>query len=93
MSMKRTKARGSDSTKNGESNFWDKPVEKEKKYEEIMEGKSDEQFKAYAMTGTFVKGDLLTHPKFGKGVVTDVEPQRVEIMFADGKKKLGHGAT
>ena len=45
----------------------------------------------YAFTSRFEKGALLAHPKFGKGVVIDVEPQRVEVLFEDGPKKLGHG--
>ena len=45
-----------------------------------------------ANLGYGTKGQLITHPKFGKGVVTDVEPSRVEILFQEGKKKLGHGA-
>ena len=36
------------------------------------------------------KGQLLVHPKFGKGVVLGVEGQRIEVLFEDGPKKLGH---
>ena len=89
--MKRTKTQTKGSAKDGPVDFWAKPVAPEKTYEEAMEGKTDDDFKPWAMNVRFAKGDLLSHPKFGKGVVTEAEAGRVEIMFADGKKKLGHG--
>lgn len=94
MSMKRTKQRGSGGgrDKDTETDFWAKPAAPEKTWDQAMEGQPDEAFVAYAMTSRYTKGQLVTHPKFGKGVVTDAEPTRVEILFQDGKKKLGHGA-
>lgn len=94
MSMKRTKQRGSGGgrDKDTETDFWAKPKEAEKTWEQAMENQPDDAFVAYAMTTRFALGQLVTHPKFGKGVVTDVDPLRVEILFQDGKKKLGHGA-
>jgi len=35
----------------------------------------------------------VTHPKFGKGVVLAVEEQRMDVLFAEGKKKLGQGLS
>lgn len=90
MSMKRTKQRSSGKDKDNEFDPWAKKPEPEKTYEEHMEGKADDAFKPWALATKFAKGDLLTHPKFGKGVVVDVEATRIEILFADGKKKLGH---
>lgn len=92
MSMKRTKQRsGGGREKDGGTDFWAKPVEPEKTWEQQMEGKTDDAFAPYSMAAKYTKGQLLTHPKFGKGVVVDVEASRVEILFQDGKKKLGHG--
>jgi hypothetical protein len=93
MSMKRTKQRGpgGDRDKDTATDFWAKPVQAEKTWDEAMEGRPDDAFSAYSMTSRFAVGQLVTHPKFGKGVVTDAEPTRVEILFQDGKKKLGHG--
>ena len=90
MSMKRTKQRGSGKETDNATDFWAKPVAPEKTFDETMEGKTDEQFKPWALTETFAKGDLVVHSKFGRGVVTDVEGSRIEILFQDGKKKLGH---
>lgn len=95
MSMKRTKQRGPGGgrDKDTETDFWAKPKEAEKTWEQALENQPDEAFTAYAMTARYTKGQLIIHPKFGKGVVTDVEPVRVEILFQEGKKKLGHGAS
>lgn len=93
MSMKRTKQRGSGSgrDKDNDTDFWAKPKEPEKTWEEHVDGKADDAFMPYAMSTRFARGQLVVHTKFGRGVVVDVEPARVEILFQDGKKKLGHG--
>jgi hypothetical protein len=93
MSMKRTKAKTAAKEKDGTTDFWAKPAAPEKSWEESTMEKPDDAFTPYAMRSTFTKGQLITHPKFGKGVVTDVETVRVEILFQDGKKKLGHGQS
>ena len=61
--------------------------------EPCAEAKEDSEFTPYAMTERFTKGQLILHPKFGKGIVMDVETARVEILFQEGKKKLGHGQS
>lgn len=93
MSMKRTKAKTSGKEKDGPTDFWAKPVVPEKTWEESTTDKPDDAFTPYGMGATFTKGQLVAHSKFGKGVVTDVEPVRVEILFQDGKRKLGHGQS
>jgi hypothetical protein len=93
MSMKRAKQKTSGNEKNAETDFWAKPTAPEKTWEEATDGKGDDDFTAYAMSQKFTKGQLIQHPKFGKGVVTDVEAVRVEILFQEGKKKLGHGQS
>ena len=90
MSMKRAKAKTGSRDKDTVTDFWAKPVEPEKTWEDVAD-KPDDAFTAYSMAQKFTKGQLLVHPKFGKGIVMDVEPARVEILFQDGKKKLGHG--
>lgn len=91
MSMKRTKQRGSGRDKDVETDFWAKPIEPEKTWAEVVDGKPDDAFTPYALSQKFARGQLLVHPKFGKGVVTDADAARVEILFQEGKKKLGHG--
>ena len=93
MSMKRAKAKTSGKEKDGATDFWAKPVAKEKTWAEATTEQPDDAFVAYSMGKSFTLGQLITHPKFGKGVVTDVDALRVEILFEDGKKKLGHGQS
>lgn len=92
MSMKRTKQRsGGSREKDVDGDFWKKPADPDKTWEQHMEGQGDESFLPYAMTSRFAKGHFVSHAKFGKGVVVDADAGRVEILFQDGKKKLGHG--
>jgi hypothetical protein len=91
MSMKRAKPKTSGKDKSTETDFWAKPVAPEKTWEEATLDKADSDFTPYALSQRFTKGQLVSHTKFGKGFVTDVDALRVEILFQDGKKKLGHG--
>lgn len=91
MSMKRTKQRTGGREKDIETDFWKKPDEPEKTWVEHVEPQPEDAFVPYVLTERFDKGQLVLHTKFGKGIVTDVEPSRVEILFQEGKKKLGHG--
>jgi hypothetical protein len=93
MSMKRTKQRGAGGgrDKDTEVDFWAKPAQPEKTWEEHVEGTPDDGFAPYVLSERYAKGQLILHSKFGKGVVVDVEATRVEILFQEGKKKLGHG--
>lgn len=91
MSMKRAKQKTPGKEKDGETDFWAKPATPEKTWEEATEGKPDADFTPYTLADRFTKGQLVLHSKFGKGIITDVEALRVEILFQEGKKKLGHG--
>jgi hypothetical protein len=94
MSMKRSKAKSSAGrqSETDDSSYFAKPKEPEKTWAEHVEGKADTAFVPYAMTTRYAKGQLLQHSKFGKGVVIHVDPQRIEVLFEDGPKKLGHAA-
>jgi hypothetical protein len=92
MSMKRTKTRGAGGReKDNEVDFWAKPTEPAKTWEEQVEGKPDDGFVPYTLGERFAKGQLVLHGKFGKGVIVDADATRVEILFQEGVKKLGHG--
>ena len=95
MSMKRTKQRGAGGgrDKDLDASFWAKPTEPEKTWEEQVEGKPEDGFFPYMLTDRYSKGQLVLHAKFGKGIVLDADANRVEILFQEGKKKLGHGQT
>jgi hypothetical protein len=91
MSMKRSKQRstGSSRLSGKEDDAWAKPPEPEPEWSEV-EGKPDGSFVPFALSSRYAKGDLILHPKFGKGLVLGVEGTRIEVLFQDGKKKLGH---
>jgi hypothetical protein len=93
MSMKRSKQRTSGSGRgSSEDDAWAKPPEPDPEWSEI-EAKPDESFVPFAMSSKYAKGDLISHPKFGKGLVLVVEATRIEVLFHDGKKKLGHAVA
>jgi hypothetical protein len=50
----------------------------------------EQQAKPYAVSQKFAVGDLIDHPKFGRGSVVTVLAQRIEVEFADGKHTLVH---
>jgi hypothetical protein len=96
MSMKRSKQAGSSSERDkdaADGGYWAKPAVVEKTWTETMEGKGDDAFSPYALAERYAKGQLVTHAKFGKGIVVEADAHKVEILFEDGKKKLGHGQT
>jgi hypothetical protein len=95
MSIKRTKQRSYGAGRGGssEDDYFAKPAEPEKSWDEHMADKTDDQFTPYAMTNRYTKGTLILHSKFGKGVVTHVEATHVQVLFQEGAKKLGHGAA
>jgi hypothetical protein len=94
MSMKRSKAKSTAGRPGDadESSYFAKPKEPEKTWAEHMEGKGDDAFLPYAMSTRYGKGQLVSHSKFGKGVVIHADAQRIEVLFEDGPKKLGHAA-
>ena len=49
---------------------------------------NSEQAIAYEMTGKFKLKDLVEHPVFGLGIVKSVVPNKVEVLFQEGKKLL-----
>jgi hypothetical protein len=44
----------------------------------------------YSIKGKFEKNQKIEHPKFGLGVVRDVQNEKVEVIFADEVRNLVH---
>ena len=93
MSIKRAKQRtfGSGRDADEPSDYFAKPKQPDKTWEEHVADKGDEAFVPYAYTSRFAMGILMQHPKFGKGIVVGVDATNVNVLFQDGVKKLGHG--
>jgi hypothetical protein len=51
---------------------------------------AEKPVRKYGASQTFAVGDVLDHPKFGRGTVLTALPQRIEVEFADGKYTLVH---
>ena len=96
MSMKRSKQRSSGSGRSSGADDdpppWSKPEGPEPTWADV-ESKPDGSFVPFAMSSRYAKGDLILHSKFGKGMVVGVESTRIEVLFQDGKKKLGHAVA
>ena len=92
MSMKRSKQKTGGGSRSSDeiSPFFAKPAEREKTWKEDVETQPEEAFAPYSLKSRFANHALLNHPKFGKGIVVAVEGGVVSVLFADGKKKLGH---
>ena len=95
--MKRSKAKSSGSGRSSDDadkDYFAKPKEPEKSWAEHLEGKGDDAFLPYAMTTKFTKGQLLVHSKFGQGRRGRRRAgSRIEVLFEDGPKKLGHASA
>jgi hypothetical protein len=44
----------------------------------------------YAASRTFAVGDVIDHPKFGRGKVIAAVLKRIDVEFADGTHTLAH---
>ncbi len=95
MSIKRAKQRTFGANQEDESNrnYFAKPKEPDKNWEEHTTGKDDSAFQPYAFTSRFAMGALIAHSKFGKGVVVGIDATNVDVLFQEGVKKLGHGGA
>lgn len=93
MSIKRAKTRNPGADRGGEDDgsYFSKPKGPDKTWAEQIADKADDAFAKYAISARFTKGALVMHPKFGKGIVVAVDSNRVEVLFEEGVKKLGHG--
>jgi hypothetical protein len=61
----------------------------EQQWEKAIAGRGVNEFKTYAVDGTFNEGDLVRHKKFGDGVVTRIiDAHKVEILFRDEPRTL-----
>ena len=95
MSIKRSRQHSSSRRGVGDDADFDSPQAKEpeKGWEEQIKDRPNAAFAPYALTATYARGAFIVHPKFGKGVVTSVEGSHVVVLFAEGRKKLGHGKS
>ncbi|HEX9296642.1 MAG TPA: hypothetical protein VF881_12430 [Polyangiaceae bacterium] len=66
-------------------------VLKPPKWKEAVADKPDGAFTAYSPDQTFGKDALVAHSKFGKGIVLEVDGNKVHVLFEEGIRRLMHG--
>ena len=93
--MKRTKQysrRGPSSREMAHSPLFSAKKEDAPKFtwKEHVAGAADDAFTDYALATRYERGALIRHPKFGRGIVAAVEDKRIDVLFEEGTKKLGH---
>ena len=61
------------------------------RYQSLLKAKDVGTVKNYSPTGKYEAGDILEHPKFGRGVTTAVkDATKIEVLFESGPKTLIH---
>ena len=61
------------------------------RHQSLLKAKSAAVVKSYSLQDKYETGDVLEHPKFGRGVTTAVKDGKIEVLFEDGSKTLVHG--
>jgi hypothetical protein len=54
-------------------------------------GAIDARARAYSPRERYATDDVIEHPRFGRGIVTESTPTHVAVAFTDGSRKLVHG--
>jgi len=65
------------------------PHNPSREWRKAMDGRDAAGARAYSMAEGYNSGDLLRHPKFGTGLVTEVlAGTKVAVLFEDGRRVL-----
>lgn len=70
--------------------FAERTKELDEQVKQVIQRNSDKA-KDYEMTKTFKIKDLISHSKFGLGLVTKAEEDKITVKFGDDVKVLAHG--
>ena len=89
---KRASSRRSD-TSSSSRNASPSSAPKPPKWKDVVADKPDGAFTAYAQALTFEKDALVNHTKFGKGIVVEVDGNKLHVLFEEGVRKLLHGTS
>jgi hypothetical protein len=69
-----------------------RPKSTSSRYQSALKAKSAGVAKTYSPQDKYEAGDVLDHPKFGRGVATIVkDATKIEVLFETGSKTLIHG--
>ena len=59
-----------------------------KKHARLLEQNQDKKTKSYLMSESYSDNDVIDHKTFGKGVITKVNYQKIEVLFETGFRIL-----
>ena len=59
-------------------------------WEEAMKGHDFANARRYRIDEVFEKDNIIDHKKFGLGLVTEVMPTKIAVVFRDGQKTMVH---
>jgi hypothetical protein len=93
MSMKRvrkTGAAGSRGNSEGGLTPFGQALPPVPTWQEAVGDKPDAPSRAWSMSTSFARDEIIEHPKFGKGVVVMVQGAKIQVLFQEGTKMLGH---
>ena len=57
-------------------------------FEQLSQKFQEKEQVTYTMEGSYKTNDVIDHKTFGKGIVTDVSYQKMEVAFADAPRLL-----
>ena len=60
-------------------------------FEQLLHGRDVSTGRRYSPKETYAKDDIVDHPSFGYGIVTQVRTDKVEVQFKSFEKTLVHG--
>jgi hypothetical protein len=67
----------------------DPKIAQQKEWEGLRSEIESKQALGYSMETAFKVGSVMSHPVFGLGLVqAKIGPQKIEVLFEDGKKKM-----
>jgi hypothetical protein len=92
--MKRTRS-GSTSRRTHQENapVWGTKTARTYAFDRDVASNDDEAFVAYSPSSAFTTDALIEHRTFGIGIVTRVLGSKIEVLFEDGTRTLGHDPT
>lgn len=59
-------------------------------YESLLQAHEGDKEVSYNIRSKFSLNQKINHPKFGVGIVRGVQPEKVEVVFADEVRNLVH---
>ena len=91
MSLNRPKRASSRSTKEVDTGYEAVADLRNMRWQSAIDGRNPKDFRLYSVGHSYAAGEGLYHPKFGNGVVVEVESTKITVLFELGERKLAHG--